>query len=340
MQGSKKQLIYPLVFLAILIPVFIVALLTYDPGGDCPACDCAALPAAHTHGAGLAVTVKDGMQLVFNVSPGADLYQIVDGKLELCAPVAGDVSEIKHVTLDVNDARVMPGERLPVQVALEIRDADSGAVVVQAGAPAMVSAGHGYHFGDNFRLPNDAAYDWTVTVSPVEALRMAGAEDVWLEPVEWSGSFRIDAEGGVADKAPAVQPIGEIVGGGLHVALGTLPAQTLYAVADGTSTAQDHAANARYFVVDITDHTVNYEEKLPGATVALTFADGGESFEVPLRAVIGPLLGFHYGANVALEPGEWTVTVTVSGLDFLRHAGAAINLGRSPLSAEFAYTVE
>jgi len=334
-----KQLIYPIIFLAILAPVFIVALLTYDPG-TCPTCDCAALPAgAHTHGAGLAVTVKDDMQLVFNVTPGADLYQIVDGKLELCAPVEGEPTEIKHVTLDVIDARIMPGERLPVQVSIEIRDAQSGAVVVRADAPATMSAGHGYHFGENFRLPNDAAYAWTVTVSAVNVLRMAGAESVWLEPVEWSGEFRLDAEGRVVDVPPSVQPIGDFSRGGLHVALGTLPAQTLYAVTDGISAPQDAGPNARYFVVDITDHTVNYEEKLPGAAVTLTFTQGPAEFKIPLEPVIGPLLGFHYGANVALEPGEWTITVTVSGLDFLRHAGAAVNLGRSPVRGEFTYSV-
>ena len=51
-------------------------------------------------------------------------------------------------------------------------------------------------------------------------------------------------------------------------------------------------------------------------------------------------LGFHYGANVELAPGEWTITATVGGLDFQRHAGAAVSLPLGAVSGQFTYTVE
>ena len=101
---------------------------------------------------------------------------------------------MKHVTVDVIDARFGLGERLPVTIALAIQRADSGETVVEATAPAMYAPGHGYHFGDNYVPPSGAAYDWTFTISPVEALRQEGTEDLWLEPVEWRGSFTLDAE--------------------------------------------------------------------------------------------------------------------------------------------------
>jgi hypothetical protein len=54
--------------------------------------------------------------------------------------------------------------------------------------------------------------------------------------------------------------------------------------------------------------------------------------------VISPLYGFHYGANVAPEPGKWQIVVEVSQLDFLRHAGAAVNLARAPVRGSFEFT--
>lgn len=334
---NKHLLIYPLAFLAILAPVLVVALITYRPDDNG---DCAALPAvvSHSHGTGLAVAIKDDMQLIFNVSAAAALYEVVDGKLALC----GDTSDtaLKHVTVDVNDARLALGERLPVRVDLTIRRADTGGLVVEAAAPAMYAPGHGYHYGDNFLLPPGAAYEWTVVISPVDALRQDGAQDLWLEPVTWGGSFELGADGSITGKASGVQPVGDMTDQGLHIMVGTQDAAPLYEVtAEGGTVPQPVEEGSRYFVVDVTDHAVNYEEKLPGATVTLTFRQGQTVKEVTAQPVISPVYGFHYGANVALGPGDWQITVTVSGLDFLRHAGAAVGLARSAVTGTFEYTV-
>ncbi len=338
---DRKVLIYPIAFALVLVPVFVVALFTYQPNKDCN-CNCASVPATapHTHGAGVARVIEDDMQLILNVSAAAQLYQLVDGQLQLCG---GDLTDanLKHVTVDVNDARLTLGERLPVTVTLTITRHADGALVVEAGAPAMYAPGHGYHFGDNFLLPGGATYDWQVIVSPVDALRQDGAQNLWLEPVTWSGSFTIDADNNVIGKAPTVQNIGQFAQDGLHIMMGTEPAQALYAVGeDGTTAPQIAAPGSRYYVVDVTDHAVNYEEKIPGATVIVTFAKNGTEITVPFEAVISPDYGFHYGANVALESGEWQVTVEVGGLDFLRHAGAALSLARGTVSGTFPYTVE
>lgn len=339
--NTRNPLIYPVIFALVLVPVMVVALITYQPNSDCDECECGTLPAGtapHSHGVGLATTVQDGMQMIFNVSDGAPLYQVVDGALELC----GDVEAgMKHVTLDVFDARLALGERLLVQVDLDIHRADSGARVVDAAAPAMYAPGHGYHFGDNFLLPPGASYDWTVTISPVRALRQEGAQNLWLEPVTWSGTFTLDDSGAVTDAARTVQSLGEITERGLHVMLGVQPATPLYEVtAEGATEPLTLDEAARYFVVDVTDHAVNYEEKLPGAEVSLTFRQNDTTLTVEAPPVISPDYGFHYGANVALAPGSWEVEVTVSGLDFLRHAGASISLARQPVSATFEIEVE
>jgi hypothetical protein len=333
MTGSKS-LIYPIVFMLVLAPVLIVALITYDPGGE--SCECAARPGVHTHGVVLASAVQGNMQLIFNVSPAAQLYQAVDGQLELCG---GDISDtaLKHVTVDVNDARLALGERLPVSVEITIRRQDTGEIVVQAGAPATYSPGHGYHFGDNLRVPNGAAYDWEVIVSPVMVTRLEGAQDLWLEPVTWTGSFAINAEGRIVGKAASLQKIGEFTAGGMHITVSQEEAHTLYEPqADGTVIAVDPPPGSRYFVVDVTDHTVNYEEKLPGATVNLTLKQADVTLITTLAPTISPVYGFHYGANVALGAGEWTMIVEVAGLDFLRHAGPAVTgLTRQPVSHTF-----
>jgi hypothetical protein len=337
---NRKMLLYPVLFAAVLAPVFIVALLTYRPGGNCDDCNCAAAvtTAPHSHGAALVSHVQNDMQLLMNVSAAAELYRVTDGNLELCGELSGD---LKHVTVDVIDAGLNPGERLPVTVELTIRNAATGDTVLEAGAPAMYAPGHGYHFGDNYALPSGATYDWTFTISPVQVLRQEGAQTLWLEPVEWSGSFTLDDEGNVAGKGQPVQPIGNFTAGGLHVSLGYQDAKALYEVeTDGTTLPREPEPGALYFVVDITDHAVNYEEKLPGAAVTLTFQRGSTSFDVQAEPVISPQYGFHYGANVAVDPGEWDITVQVSGLDFLRHAGAAISLARNPVSATFTYTFE
>jgi uncharacterized protein involved in high-affinity Fe2+ transport len=333
--SGHKSWIYPLIFVVVLAPIFVVLLLTYDPGGG--SCNCTVQAVAHTHGTALASVVQDDMQLIFNVSPAAQLYQVIDGKLELCG---GDVTDadLKHITVDVLDARLALGERLPVNVEITVRAHDSGQIVVQAGAPAMYAPGHGYHFGDNFRVPGGAAYDWEVVVSPVTALRQEGVQNLWTEPVTWSGSFEIGADGSVSGKAPALQRIGEFSSSGLHVMLSHEAARALYAVQDSGTTALEVAPGSRYFVVDVTDHVVNYEEKLPSAEVVVTFRQGDETLEVPFLPVISPVYGFHYGANVALTPGTWQITVEIAGLDFMRHAGpAAARLAQKPVSGTFEF---
>ncbi len=338
MHGSKL-LIYPLIFLLVLVPVFVIALITFRPGDndDCPTTAPISY-AAHTHSAGLVTETRDGMQLIFNVSPAAQLYQVVEGQLQLCG---GDITdaELKHITVDVNDATLALGERLPVTVSLEVRRADTGTVIVQAAAPAMYAPGHGYHFGDNYRVPAGATYEWTVTISPVQALRQEGAQNLWLEPVEWSGRFSLDEQGQVIGSSTP-QLIGEVMRDGLHIVLSYLdePRQ-LYAVQDGVSEPLEIEPGSRYYLVDVTDHAVNYEQKLPGATVTVTFRRYGVEITVPFQPVIAPGLGFHYGANVPLEPGDWRADVEVSGLDFLRHAGAALSLARAPVRESFDFTI-
>lgn len=341
---NRKYLIFPIIFAAVLTPVFIVALLTYQPGSDCDECDCAAVPAAaaHSHGFGLASVVKDDLQLIFNVTPGAPLYEVVDGKLQVCGGlVEGDrADEMRHITVDVLDARLALGERLPVDVRLELREQSTGHVVVRAGAPAMYAPGHGYHFGDNFLVPSGGTYDWTVTVSPVQALRQEGAQDLWQQPVTWDGTFTIAEDGTIASDATPRAPMTlllDMVEAGMHVSVNATAPVALYDVVADTSTALDVPANSHYFVVDVTDHSVNYEEKLPGAEVTLTFTRGGNTKTVPLNPVISPDYGFHYGANVPLADGTWTVTLEIGALNFWRHAGATISLGREPLRATFTF---
>jgi len=336
---KNSLLIYPLIFALVLVPVMIVALISYQPSAsaDCTSNKTANPPALvpHSHGTGLVSAVQNDMKLIFNVSQAAQLYEMVDGQLQLCA---GDLTgDMKHVTVDVLDAGLNVGEHLPVTVDLTIYRAGTDDIVVKSVAPAMYSPGHSYHFGDNYLLPSSAAYDWTVVISPVHALRQEGAQHLWRDPVEWSGSFELDASGAVIGQAAAVQIIGDYSKEGLHVTLSHQDAVTLY---DENGAVLDIEPNSRYFVVDVTDHAVNYESKLPGAEITLTFKQGNESFAVVLPAVISPTYGFHYGANVPVAPGQWQIMVTVGGLDFLRHAGAAVNLARRPVSGTFDFTVE
>ncbi len=334
-----SMFVFPAIFILVMAPIVAIALITFRPD-DAQCEDLAALPAApHSHGSGLASTVQDGMQLIFNVSPAAELYEVVDGKVQVCSGELSD--DMKHVTVDVNDARLRLGERLPVEVDLTLRRADTGDVVVNALAPAMYAPGHGYHFGDNFLVPGGAAYTWTVVVSPVQALRQEGAQDLWLEPVTWEGEFVLDEDGTVSGVRGAAQVIGDVMRGGVHVVLSHHAAVDLYAVDEpGLSVPQAAPPGSTYFLVEVTDHVVNYEEKLVGADVTLTFAQGEDVQEVVAPPVISPDYGFHYGANVVLEPGTWEVTVTVGGLDFLRHAGAALSLPREPIVATFTYEHE
>jgi hypothetical protein len=335
MQHAKSiYVIYPVLFVVVVVAFIVGALLIFDPNAKAKDCACSApIVIPHSHGYGLARAVQNDMQLIFNVSPATELYQINDqGKLELC----GDISsgDMRHVTVDVIDAGVSPGERLPVHVDLVIRNEDS--IVVEAATPAMYSLGHGYHFGDNFRLPADVTYNWTVTISPVQALRQEGTQDIWLEPVTWEGTFTLNADGTVAEKPASIQPIGEFTASGLHISLGQQDAIPLYEINEsGDSVPLDLEPGSRYFVVDVTDHLVNLEEKLPGAEVTLTFQQDEQTFDVPLDPVISPVYGFHYGANVVLEPGLWQITVHVGGLDILRHAGATVGLGRIDVSQTF-----
>lgn len=337
---DKKLLLLPLAFTLILVPVFVAALISYQPGKndqDCPALPASAGGAAHVHGTDLVAEVKNDMQLLLNIGPAEQLYQVVGGSLQVCGLPPGD-SDLKHIAININDARIALGERLPVSVELVLREHDSGDVVVQAGAPAMVATGYGYHFGDNFRVPPGAVYDWTVRVSPVEALRQEGTQDLWREPVEWSGSFTLDGDGSVTQPQTAVQSIGQFSQGGVAVTLGYQAPLPLYEVDGGATTRQDYLPGSRYFVVTVTDQTILFGEKLPGADVVLTFRQGTTVQEVTFPPVMSPAYGFHYGANVVLAPGKWQITVKIDHLDFLRHASAAIKLPQKPISAAFEVT--
>lgn len=339
----------PLVFVAVLVPVMLGALIIFRPGQGEAECDCTgALPAVapHSHGLALARENRDQMQLIFNVTPAAELYDVVEGRLQ---QVSGKDAALKHVTIDVLDADLALGERLPVAVHLIVRNATSGETVIDDDAPAMYAPGHGYHFGDNYPLAPGARYDWYVTISPVQALRLDGTEDRWLEPVEWDGSFSLDAEGNVEDKPMAMQTVADFTRQGVHVLVHAHHAETLYEVRDGAAhpvEADAHAPaghsaaeNVRYFAVDVTDHAVNFEEKLLGASVTLTFTQGDTRVEATLQPAISPVMGYHYGANVTLGPGEWAGTVTVSDLDFQRHAGAAVSLPLGAVTGSFTYTM-
>lgn len=347
---DKKVFLIPLVFIAVLIPVMIAALFLFRPDDTDAECDCSdVLPAfaPHSHGMALARENRDALQLLFNVVNAAEVYDVVDGRLQ---PAGEPDPAMKHVTVDVLDAEIALGERLPVSVQIVVRDAETGETVIDDDAPAMYAPGHGYHFGDNYPLAHGTDYEWHVTISPVQALRMAGLEDRWLEPIEWEGSFSLDEEGNVVGKPMMMEMIGEYSKQGIHVIVNAHHAETLYEVHDGEAhpvgaetMAHDHTNmtmdNTRYFAVDVTDHAVNYEEKLVGADVTLTFSQGDTSFDVALQSVISPVMGYHYGANVTLDPGEWTITATVSGLDFQRHAGAAVSLPLGAVSGDFTYTV-
>ncbi len=340
---SRNALVIPAVFLlivAVVAGVIVIASQSDANAADCPQ-NAAAQPAAvapHSHGSGIASVVKDDVQLIFNVSPAAELYQVVDGELQACSgDLTGEAgAAMKHITLDVNDARLLLGERLPVDVHLTVSRSDTGEVVLDALAPAMVAVGHGYHYGDNFLVPNGATYTWDVEVSPVKALRQSGAQGVWLEPVRWQGEFTLEADGTVTGKGASPQVVGDFTQAGLHVTLSRQDAVQLYDVTgSGSSESEDLPEGSTYFVVDVTDHAVNLEEKIVGVTVTLTFTQGDETFTVDAPAVISPTYGFHYGANVAVGPGEWQVEVTVSDFDFLRHAGAAISLPRNAVTGTF-----
>lgn len=346
---DKKVFLIPLVFVAVLVPVMLGALIIFRPGQGKAECDCTgALPAIapHSHGLALVRENRDQMQLIFNVTPAAELYDVVEGRLR---QVSGKDAALKHVTVDVLDAEMALGERLPVSVHLVVRDATTDETVIDDDAPAMYAPGHGYHFGDNYPLAPGARYDWLVTISPVQALRLAGTEDRWLEPVEWEGSFSLDAEGNVEDKPMAMQTVADFTRQGVHVLVHAHHAETLYEVRDGAAhpvesdghaqAGHGAAENVRYFAVDVTDHAVNFEEKLLGANVALAFTQGDATVEATLQPAISPVMGYHYGANVTLGPGEWMGAVTVSDLGFQRHAGAAVSLPLGAVTGSFTYTM-
>ncbi len=338
---DKKLLFLPLAFTLVLVPVFVAALISYQPNPNRQDCSTAgsADGEVHLHEAGtdLVAEVKDDLQLLLNIGPAEQLYQVVDGSLQVCGLPPGD-RDLKHIALSVNDARIALGERLPVSVELTLRQHDTGDLVVEAGAPAMIAYDYGYHYGDNFRVPSGASYDWTVKVSPVAALRQEGTQDVWLTPVEWSGSFTLDADGNVTSPQAALRPIGEITQSGVTVKLSYQDPLPLYDVSGGETTRQDYLPGSRYFVVTVTDQAIWIGEKLPGAAVQLTFRQGTTVQEVTLPPVISPIYGFHYGANVVLAPGKWQITLLIEHLDFLRHASAAIRLPQKPVSTTFEFT--
>jgi hypothetical protein len=199
----------------------------------------------------------------------------------------------------------------------------------------MLSQRMGVHYGDNIALWADGEYDATVSLAPGASRR---TDDVQPPdgPIDFSFSFPFEA--GLVDDLSytdipadregtpgAVDPMG--MGA---VQMGRVPAadafpmeprgaQTVNGAAFVAATASERgtlATGSDETYVAVSARTAH--SRFPLAAATLELDAGGET--TPLVGTLDPEMGFHYGAVVSGDPGEFVVRQTAPS-QLSRHEG-------------------
>jgi len=214
---------------------------------------------------------------------------------------------------------------LPVDISLEVLN--DGESVTQRSLWPMLSQTMGFHYGDNFSLPDEGQYTARLSVGPVQARRTGSFESRFENSMETEIDFEFDTTntynldlrrlGGKAGERGAVEPTMEEMPAGRTPMESALPGEIIGADGSGDATfVISYIENASRFgdqsYLAVSPRTPYNRIMLPLMSLSATVVrDGSTVFDDILSETLDPVFGDHYGGTVGqLQSGD-TVTVTV-----------------------------
>ena len=214
---------------------------------------------------------------------------------------------------------------LPVDISLEVFN--DGESVTRRTLWPMLSQTMGFHYGDNFSLPEEGEYTARLSAGPVPARRTGTFENRFENSMNAEIDFEFDPNktynldlrrlGEKAGKRGAVEPTMEDMPTGEVPSKSQFPGQVIGEASSGDATfVVCHIDDASRFgdksYLAVSPRTPYNRIILPLISVSATVTRNGNAvFTNPLSETLDPELGHHYGQTVeGLQSGD-EVTITV-----------------------------
>lgn len=273
----------------------------------------------------------------------AEPFTIVDnGELTRLEP-ADETHHLEVVLRDVNTKRPLPD----AGITITILDADGNAVAERQAYQLWAEF---QHYANNFTL-EPGEYTMRVDVTPPAVGRHADLSHRLVAPAQTEFPLTVGDDGTIFE-APAVTPLETSFQPGDDVLLALSEARELveteqYRVGfiaeapeplwywqDGAPVEQPISEDANHHLeIALFDKESNRVIIDAPVSVTLTNVDTDETISFESRPLLSEF--FHYGANVAVPAGEYTVTADIGVPDVGRHSEGVFD---EPETAEFTQT--
>jgi hypothetical protein len=287
-------------------------------------------------------------RLALAYGPPVRFWEVVGGETYLREVADADDVHLVALAWDPETGVVLPEVGLTVAV---LRDGD---LVTQEAVYAMLSQGMGFHYGDNFALDGDGAYEVTVAVGGLQGRRTGAFAGRFGDPA--SHTFAFDYAAGDRDALPVARaddpgsrgalppappdgvpaavapadPPGTRIGRArtadvvLDVrALDGDAAATRMESADGADGGDDAGATSASDYLAVLARTPFNDLVLPAMGLRATVEREGDGSETRILArTVDPELGYHYGTPVEDVAAATAVHVeTLTPPQVARHEG-------------------
>ena len=292
------------------------------------------------------VTDAGPFRLALAYGPPVRFWEVVGGQTYLRDVAEDDDVHLVALAWDPATGVVLPEVGLTLEV---LRDGD---LVTQESVYAMVSQGMGFHYGDNFALDGDGAYEVTVAVGGLQGRRTGAFAGRFGDPASHTFAFdyaasdrdaipvdRADDPGGrgalppsppdgvpaaVVPEDPPGTRIGRARTADVVLDVRALEGGEAAARIDGTDGGDDEAgpASADDYLAVLAG-TPFHDLVLPAMGLRATVERDGDDAEGRiLSRTLDPELGYHYGTAVADAAAVTAVRVeTLTPPQVARHEG-------------------
>jgi hypothetical protein len=260
--------------------------------------------------------------------------------------------DTSKVTVDRDDSMHLMTSVWHDETAVVAPTVEPSVAITRDGEPVankppwqMLSQPMGFHFGDNFKLPESDTYDVEVTLPPPTTTRTGSLRDVPDETVSVSFELEFDPETvrsleftafeEVAGSREALDPMGMTpVENSQLPRVDDLPGQpvTTAEMGDGVFAVRaldappagfenESTAGGTYLAVSARTPHNRYPLALMSLSATLQGTDGTR-FDGLLTETLHPGFGYHYGAVVGeLNPGDTLMLAVDSPPGAARHEG-------------------
>ncbi|WP_255198667.1 twin-arginine translocation signal domain-containing protein [Halorarius litoreus] len=224
------------------------------------------------------------------------------------------------------------------ETGLSIEIEQDGELVSQEVIYPMLSQPMGFHYGANFGLQGDGTYDVTVSVGGVSTRRTGAFEGRFADPAdatieldytqEQRDEIMYERTPDKAGSLAAVRPMDMMMPMGIAPTGDELPGEVVGEATTGDATLlvaslespPQGAEGAGYLAVSA--RTPYNRMVIPAMAMEATVTRDGETvYDDTLTRTLDPDLGYHYGAGVAVEPGDEIELRVTTPPQVARHEG-------------------